>query len=698
MAERMTNNSASRPIFVGLITVIALSLLIASVCAFIVLAKGRFYPVYSRMALQHQLLAQQIHLDGMSSQQGDQAALQRLERGLASVDANVASLVQGDAGIPAAADSFGEQVQSLQENWQTALPDYRALLGQGNAAAQREQKAKRLDFQISQSQSVVESHLRKVLARDWERPEARAEMAILAQKIAQLRLILLGIGDNTPKAIAPLRADIDKRLEAMLAKGVSGGVVLSKRGVREGLATVRESIARISTDIDAAAERLLAEDVTTTELHDHRAALIGDGQALATRVSIEQNKLRLLENTAIIAGLVMMLATLGLAALMWRRSNRKEGKSASQEQQDHRAITRLLDEMIDLADGDLRVEATVNEDITGAIADAVNYAVESLRDLVSTIDRSAQQVRHSVKLTGTNAKALVDASAVQAREVGEASKALDQAATSMRESASQADETVRVALASVETAGHGTVAVQNLSTAMVGIREHIQESSKRLKRLGESSQEINDINSLIEEIAGRTAILSLNASLKTGDAQPGGFEQVSAEIKRLSEKVGDATKRIEEIVSHIQEDTQEAMASMERSTAGVVKGTELAEHAGAALQEIETVSKQAAGMTSEISESCKQQAQVANSVSKTMNVIRNITRTSVRSTIETAKAVSRLNQLSGQLSESIAGFRMPDAETTGGDHPMEYSTDENVNAAGGVTEGAGQSSSGQPRA
>ncbi len=665
--DRLIENS--RLLSWGLITLVVLSLLVALGCAFTILAQGRYYPNYAQLALQQQLIAQQLHLDSLSLIKGETEASQRVGNGMARFDQNLQTLLLGAGAVPAAPQVFAEPLQSLQAHWETAHGDYKALVSRAEREQKQRAEVHRLDFQLSQSQSVLDSHLRKVLAEDWELPAARTALARTALNVGQLRLALLGVaaGDTD---LAALRRDIDLDLRIMLDKNLADEALFARRGVREGLATVRDVLLKASSNIDTLSATVASASAVQQTFSDHRGALLDDSQQLAQSLAAEQSKLDLLQTVAIIAGLVMLLALLLLAGLVWRGSNMQVLANAAQSQKNHRAIIRLLDEMTDLADGDLRVHATVNEDITGAIADAVNYAVESLRDLVQTIGQSASQVRFAVRHTDANAKGLVDASAVQAREISDASGALDEMAGKMRSSAAQADAAVEVALNSVDTAARGADAVSHMATGMSSIREQIQETGKRLKRLGESSQEINDINGLIEEIAGRTTVLSLNASLKSGGGHEEGFAQVSAEIQRLAERVGDATRRVEEIVNNIQIDTSEAMASMERSTAGVVRGAELAQNAGSALSEIETVSHKLASLIAEISEHCNQQARVASSASKTMNVIRNISQQTAEGTRNTASAVGKLSALSDKLNHSIAGFRMPDAETDSDDRAV----------------------------
>ena len=291
-------------------------------------------------------------------------------------------------------------------------------------------------------------------------------------------------------------------------------------------------------------------------------------------------------------GAAVLLIIIG-GILLLKDARKREESALENNRRNQRAILRLLDEMANLADGDLTVHATVTEDITGAIADSVNFTIDALRTLVTTINSTASEVSHSTEKTQHTATELAQASNKQAREIASASAAVTDMAESMSAVSSDADNSVKVAQQSVDIAQKGAQVVRGTISSMENIRETIQETSKRIKRLGESSQEIGDIVGLITEIADQTNILALNAAIQAstaGDAGRG-FAVVADEVQRLAERAGNATKQIEGLVNTIQADTNEAVKSMEMSTAGVVSGASMAEDAGVALKEIETVSR-----------------------------------------------------------------------------------------------------------
>jgi len=334
-----------------------------------------------------------------------------------------------------------------------------------------------------------------------------------------------------------------------------------------------------------------------------------------------------------------------------------------QEQNRHNqdAILQLLDEMGDLADGDLTVTATVTEDITGAIADSINYTIDALRDLVENINSTTVHVASAAQETQATAIHLTDASEHQAQQITDVSTAITDMAGSIEQVSQNAGQSSEVAKQSVQLAAEGNDAVKDAITGMDTIREHIQETSKRIKRLGESSQEIGDIVELINDIAEQTNILSLNAAIQAtmaGEAGRG-FAVVADEVQRLAERSGNATKQIDALVRTIQSDTNEAISSMEKSTAGVVSGAKLTQDAGAALVQIETVSNQLADLIDNISEAAKQQAQAAVSTSNSMNVIQEITMQTSTGTNESAASIGRLLDLTNDLRKSVSGFTLP---------------------------------------
>jgi twitching motility protein PilJ len=367
-----------------------------------------------------------------------------------------------------------------------------------------------------------------------------------------------------------------------------------------------------------------------------------------------------------------ILALLGAAALllgalfwMFRKSataRRSTELRVRENERNQEAIMRLLDELSSLADGDLTVQATVTEDITGAIADSINYAIEALRELVTTINDSAIQLDGAARQTQAAAAHMAKASSAQSRQISAASESMADMAASIEEVSGNSERCSDVARHSVDIAHKGGDAVRRTIDGMNAIRETIQETSKRIKRLGESSQEIGNIVELINDIAEQTNILALNASIQASMAGEAGrgFAVVADEVQRLAERAANATKQIEVLVRTIQTDTNEAVVSMERSTTDVVGGALLAENAGAALEEIEQVSNQIASLVQNISASARQQAAASGNISKNMQVVREISTQTAEGSTATSTSIAKLAALSAQLRKSVAGFRLPD--------------------------------------
>ena len=336
-------------------------------------------------------------------------------------------------------------------------------------------------------------------------------------------------------------------------------------------------------------------------------------------------------------------------------------EQAEQNERNQQAILRLLDEMGSLADGDLTVEATVTQDITGTIADSFNYAIEELRKLVATVNETAIMVDSAAKQTESTASHMAKAADNQSREINAATESIVSMAASIEEVSGNAERSSDVARHSVEVAHKGGEAVRRTIDGMNAIRETIQDTSKRIKRLGESSQEIGNIIELINDIAEQTNILALNASIQASMAGEAGrgFAVVADEVQRLAERSTNATKQIEVLVRTIQADTNEAVVSMERSTTDVVGGALLAENAGAALDEIEQVSNQIASLVQNISGSARQQAGSAADVTRRTTRLREISEEAGKATTATAAAVSKLSELASQLRKTVAGFTLP---------------------------------------
>lgn len=345
------------------------------------------------------------------------------------------------------------------------------------------------------------------------------------------------------------------------------------------------------------------------------------------------------------------------------RISRELRKQAEQNERNQQAILRLLDELSNLADGDLTVQATVTEDITGAIADSINYAIEALRELVATINRTAITLDAGAKQTLASAGHLAKASVAQSKQVASASESAAGMAQSVEEVSGNAERSSDVARHAVDISHKGGDAVRRTIDGMNAIRETIQETSKRIKRLGESSQEIGNIVELINDIAEQTNILALNASIQASMAGEAGrgFAVVADEVQRLAERAANATKQIEVLVRTIQADTNEAVVSMERSTTDVVGGALLAENAGAALEEIEQVSNQIASLVQNISASARQQTGSAQDIARNMQVLREISAQTAENSAATTNSIGKLAQLSTLLRKSVSGFRLPEA-------------------------------------
>jgi twitching motility protein PilJ len=364
----------------------------------------------------------------------------------------------------------------------------------------------------------------------------------------------------------------------------------------------------------------------------------------------------------------LALAALALAVVLVvalvrsEETRRRAAEHARQNERNQKAILRLLDELGSLADGDLTVQASVTEDITGAIADSINYAIEALRGLVTTINQSAIKLDAAARQTQATATHMGEASETQLRQAGDATESTARMAASIEAVSGDAERAADVARHSVDVAHKGGAAVRRTIEGMNAIRETIQDTSKRIKRLGESSQEIGNIIELINDIAEQTNILALNASIQASMAGEAGrgFAVVADEVQRLSERAANATRQIEVLVKTIQSDTNEAVVSMERSTTDVVGGALLAENAGAALDEIESVSNQIANLVQNISRSARDQAVAAGDITRNMNVLREVSEQTADATGATSQSIGKLADLATQLRNSVAGFRLPE--------------------------------------
>ncbi|EPF69302.1 methyl-accepting chemotaxis protein [Acinetobacter gyllenbergii] len=491
----------------------------------------------------------------------------------------------------------------------------------------------------------------------------------IAERILRsINSVLVGT-DNSSVSANDFGADIDT-FGVYLNAQLNGS---SELGVdRISSAALRESVDSIKSDYDAvlksAAATVLQNANQIVRVRQASSQIFSQSDALLTSLNDLSNKAEGGWDN-VVAGIFLILSLAALVffvlqLLMLRSNTDKERVTRLQDEYDRNqnAILRLLDEIADLADGDLRSYATVSEDFTGAIADSINFAIDQLRDLVSRITDTSQEVARYTQDTQSITNQLAEASEHQAQEIAGASAAMNEMALSIDQVSANASESADVAQRSVQIATNGAQVVNRSIEGMDHIREQIQETSKRIKRLGESSQEIGNIVSLINDIADQTNILALNAAIQASMAGEAGrgFAVVADEVQRLAERSASATKQIESLVKTIQTDTNEAVISMEQTTSEVVRGANLAKDAGIALDEIQTVSGDLAKLIASISDAAKLQSASASHIATTMNVVQEITSQTTTATFDTARSVSELANMAESLRESVTDFKLPD--------------------------------------
>ena len=491
------------------------------------------------------------------------------------------------------------------------------------------------------------------------------EQAVLGQRIVNsLNAVMTGeVTESATVAFAEDTREFGRVLDGFM-RGTGGIEQLKGKTLQSKIQEIALLFSRISDNAGSIVEN--AEELVG--IQTAAAEITGQSEALFEAVEELKSVLVAAPGGRIVSTeLAYFMGAVALFILFWMAyetlvSQRRRSQQI-EEENDHnqQAIMRLLDEIGDLAAGDLTVTTTVSEDFTGAIADSINVTVESLRGLVKTINDTSTQLSSSVHETEQIASQLSDASKQQSQDISVAGSAISEMSVSMGGVSTEASESSKVAMRSVEIAKNGGEAVKRTMDGMDNIREHIQETSKRIKRLGESSQEIGDIVELINDIAEQTNILALNASIQAAMAGEAGrgFAVVADEVQRLAERSANATKQIDALVKTIQADTHEAVISMEKSTSGVVDGAQIAEDAGSALEEIESVSEQLADLIQNISGSARQQADVATRLAISMNSIQEMTTQASTGTEQTARSIGNLSRLAQDLDTSVTGFKLP---------------------------------------
>jgi len=412
-----------------------------------------------------------------------------------------------------------------------------------------------------------------------------------------------------------------------------------------------------------------------------QASIIADSEPLRRGLEDLQSKLSNQSGLSLLSIVLLsvassfgLLSAVGIARVQLLDSRQrqdvaeKEQLEARGQEQDAKrvndanqaAILRLMNELQTVAEGDLTQEATVTEDITGAIADSVNYTVEELRLLVGNVQNTATRVSQTTAQVESTSTELLAASIEQLREIRETGQSVLDMASRINDVSTQAQESSQVARQSLTAAGSGLQAVQNAIGGMNSIRDQIQETSKRIKRLGESSQEIGEITELISDITEQTNVLALNAAIQAASAGEAGrgFSVVAEEVQRLAERSADATRQISALVKAIQTDTQDAVAAMERSTQGVVEGAKLSDSAGTALSEIDRVSRRLADLIEQISNSAIREAASANVLAGNIQHIFAVTEQTGEGTRSTAQQVLELSKMAEELRQSVSRFKI----------------------------------------
>ena len=446
----------------------------------------------------------------------------------------------------------------------------------------------------------------------------------------------------------------------------SGSDALGISALREGdaktkVSKLRESFNRFEENIKpilGSVQKLVSARQSGRALQQGSEQLLGNVEELQKALAVEKQNLPLI--LAFIFGALALIFLGLIAALFLADARKRAAESEAENKRNQEAILRLLNEMGDLADGDLTIRAKVTEDITGAIADSMNYTIDELRALVTGVNNASTSVSAKSQQAQAVSVQLLDAAEKQSKEIQETTQQVLGVAQTLTTVSSNAEESSQVAMRSLAASDKGRLAVQNSISGMNDIREQIQETSKRIKRLGESSQEIGEIVELISDITEQTNVLALNAAIQAASAGEAGrgFSVVAEEVQRLAERSGEATKQIGAIVKTIQADTQDAVAAMEKSTTGVVEGAKLSDAAGQALSEIDTVTKNLANLIQRISADTQAQAASANKVARNMQDILEINRQTTTGTQQTASSIKELADVASDLKASVSGFKL----------------------------------------
>lgn len=616
---------------------------------------------------------------------GKEPAFPELQDSASVLGRNVRALTQGDAelGVQSLDAAYEEDLGSVSRLAQQAEKNARAVLNQQKTLMQAGDALRAINRQSSGLLELAEAVATTKLQIGAAAPEiaAASQLVMLTQRIGKSANEFQTIDGVSPEAVFLLGRDLNSFKE--LAEGLlHGNAELRLSAARD--AQVREQLTAMLEMYEQTREEaasILSNLQGLVAAREAQNAIIADSEPLRAQLEQLQNKLS--QQSGISAGQMALLVMLGLFVLLCGigisrvqlLDSRQRQELAEQQRMDARrqeqeakrindanqaAILRLMNELQNVAEGDLTQEATVTEDITGAIADSVNYTVEELRLLVGSVQNTAQRVAQTTAQVDSTSSQLLATSAEQLREIRETGQSILDMADRITQVSAQAQESAAVARQSRQAAEDGQRAVQNTINGMNAIRDQIQETSKRIKRLGESSQEIGEITELISDITEQTNVLALNAAIQAASAGEAGrgFSVVAEEVQRLAERSADATRQIAALVKTIQTDTLDAVAAMERSTQGVVEGARLSDSAGAALAEIDAVSRKLADLIEQIAQTSQNEAALAGEVAGNIQHIFAVTEQTGNSTRTTAEQVQELAKMAEELRQSVSRFKI----------------------------------------